>query len=82
MITTLNRQSFSLLWLELLFERMRFFLSVKDRYEIRQTEMKPVLEAYLSWLHEAEPKVVKKSKLGQAIAYSSITYEIIRLNVN
>ncbi len=52
-------------------------LSPDERLEIRNTELKPLLEAYLSWLHEVEPKVVKKSKLGQAINYSLSNWELL-----
>jgi len=52
-------------------------ISAEKRYENRLKESKPVLEAYLSWLQEAEPKVVKKSKLGQAIAYSLSNWELL-----
>lgn len=31
---------------------------------------------YLTWLQETEPKVVKKSKLGQAIAYSLSNWDL------
>lgn len=46
------------------------------RQEIRNTQLKPILEDYLSWLQEVQPKVVKKSKLGQAINYSLSNWEL------
>jgi transposase len=52
-------------------------LSSADRQKIRNTELKPVLEAYLSWLQSVQPKVVKKSKLGQAINYSLSNWELL-----
>lgn len=45
-------------------------LSLKERHEKRLEESKPLLEAYLSWLKEKEQKVLPKSGLGKAIAYS------------
>lgn len=52
-------------------------LTPNERYEVRNIELKPILEDYLSWLHEIEPKVVKKSKLGQAINYSLSNWELL-----
>lgn len=52
-------------------------LTSKERQEKRNIELKPVLEAYLSWLQEVQPKVVKKSKLGQAINYSLSNWELL-----
>lgn len=52
-------------------------LSSEERQNKRNIELKPVLEAYLSWLKEVEPKVVKKSKLGQAIHYSLSNWELL-----
>ncbi len=52
-------------------------LSPKKRKDIRDIELKPVLEAYLSWLLDTQPKVVKKSKLGQAINYSLSNWELL-----
>lgn len=52
-------------------------LNSDERKEIRNIELKPVLEAYLSWLQEVHPKVVKKSKLGQAINYSLSNWELL-----
>lgn len=52
-------------------------LSAKERLSMRNIELKPVLEAYLSWLLSVQPKVVKKSKLGQAINYSLSNWEFL-----
>ncbi len=52
-------------------------LSSKERQDKRNLELKPELEAYLSWLQEVQPKVVKKSKLGQAINYSLSNWELL-----
>lgn len=52
-------------------------LDADDRYKIRNIELRPVLEAYLSWLREIEPKVVKKSKFGQAVNYSLSNWELL-----
>lgn len=52
-------------------------LSSEERQKMRNIELKPVLEAYLSWLQEVQPKVVKKSKLGQAINYSLSNWELL-----
>jgi transposase len=44
-------------------------LSPKERYEKRLERSKPLLDAFLSWLHVQEQKVLPKSALGQAITY-------------
>nr|WP_207755076.1 transposase [Alkaliphilus hydrothermalis] len=51
--------------------------SSEERQNMRNIESKPVLEAYLSWLQEVQPKVVKKSKPGQAINYSLSNWELL-----
>ncbi len=52
-------------------------LSPEERFKIRNTELKPILEDYLSWLQNLQPKVVKKSKLGQAINYSLSNWDLL-----
>lgn len=44
-------------------------LSIDDRYKIRLERSRPVLDAFLTWLKTQEPRVLPKSKLGQAITY-------------
>lgn len=51
-------------------ERKLKELDPKDRYDERLKQSKPVLDAYLSWLKIQEQKVLPKSALGKAIAYS------------
>ncbi len=52
-------------------------LSPEERLKVRNDELKPILEDYLSWLQNLQPKVVKKSKLGQAINYSLSNWELL-----
>lgn len=52
-------------------------LSPEERFKVRNEELKPILEDYLSWLQNLQPKVVKKSKLGQAINYSLSNWELL-----
>jgi hypothetical protein len=42
----------------------------EQRYTIRLERSRPVLDAYLAWLHQQRPRTLPKSKLGEAIAYS------------
>lgn len=42
----------------------------EERLRIRQTESIPLVEAYFAWLKSIRPKVLPKSKLGEAIQYS------------
>jgi transposase len=50
-------------------ERDTVQLSPIDRYETRLERSQPVLKAFSEWLHEQKPKVLPKSKLGEAITY-------------
>lgn len=52
-------------------------MSPSERAENRNMELRPALEAYSLWLQENQPKVVKKSKLGQAINYSASNWELL-----
>lgn len=42
----------------------------EQRYTIRLERSRPVLDAYLAWIHQQRPRKLPKSKLGEAIAYS------------
>lgn len=44
-------------------------LSAAERHKERILHSKPVLEAFLAWLHETQPGVLPKSHLGKAITY-------------
>lgn len=44
-------------------------LPPEKRYSIRQEYSRPVLDDFLSWLHESKEKVLPKSKIGEAITY-------------
>lgn len=41
----------------------------EERYQARQEQSRPVLEAFLAWLKYQGPKVLPKSSFGQAISY-------------
>jgi len=41
----------------------------EERYRVRQAESVPVLNKLRAWLDEMRPKVVPKSKFGEALAY-------------
>ncbi len=45
-------------------------LGPEERYQKRLLESKPVLEAYLAWLHKTKNEVLPQSHLGKAIQYS------------
>lgn len=45
-------------------------LTCEERHEKRMLEVKPIMEAYRSWLDEESKKTLPKSKLGEAIKYS------------
>lgn len=42
----------------------------EERYEERQKQSKPLLEAFFEWLHTLEDSVDRSSKIGEAILYS------------
>jgi transposase len=44
-------------------------LSIEERYQYRNKYSRQVLDDFSVWLHEAEARVLPKSKLGQAIQY-------------
>lgn len=44
--------------------------SPEERYEERQKQSKPLLEAFFEWLHTLEDSVDRSSKIGEAILYS------------
>ena len=44
--------------------------SPEERYEERQKQSKPLLEAFFGWLHTLEDSVDRSSKIGEAILYS------------
>lgn len=44
--------------------------SPEERYAIRQSETKPLLKAFKTWLETSVTQVPPKSKLGMAISYS------------
>ncbi len=50
-------------------ERNAKALSVDERYQLRQSKSKPILEELFAYLEQAAPTVPPKSKLGQAIEY-------------
>ncbi|KDR96166.1 transposase [Peptoclostridium litorale DSM 5388] len=52
-------------------------LSANERFKMRNKNLKPAMEAYLSWLQEVQPKIVRKSKLGQAVNYSLSNWELL-----
>lgn len=44
--------------------------SPEERYEERQKQSKPLLEAFFEWLHTLEDSVDRSFKIGEAILYS------------
>ena len=50
-------------------ERTLKDLTPEERYEKRLEQSKPVLEAFLPWLHIKKEQVLPKSSLGKAITY-------------
>lgn len=45
-------------------------LSIDERFNKRQEEMKPLLDVFLTWLKEMKKAALPKSKLGEAVTYS------------
>ena len=43
--------------------------TAEERYEARLKHSRPVLDAFLAWLHSQRSRVLPKSKLGEAIKY-------------
>ncbi len=52
-------------------------LEPSKRHKLRQEQLRPVFEAYLSWLKKVQPKVVPKSSLGKAINYSMSNWDYL-----
>jgi len=50
-------------------ERQCNALPQKERYEIRLTHSRPVVDEFYAWLNYQRPRVLPKSTFGQAIAY-------------
>ncbi|MFC7372284.1 transposase, partial [Fictibacillus iocasae] len=44
--------------------------SFSERLQVRQEQSKPLVEAFFTWLKATKPKVLPKSKLGEAIQYT------------
>ena len=44
--------------------------SPEERYEERQKQAKPLLEAFFEWLHTLEDAVDRSSKIGEAVLYT------------
>lgn len=44
--------------------------SPEERYEERQKQSKPLLEAFFEWLHTLEDAVDRSSKIGEAVLYA------------
>ena len=42
----------------------------EKKYEVRQTQAKPLVDAYFAWLHTFEEDVDRSSKIGDAILYA------------
>ena len=42
----------------------------EKKYEVRQTQAKPLVDAYFAWLHTFEEDVDRSSKIGEAILYA------------
>jgi DNA-binding transcriptional regulator WhiA len=44
-------------------------LSVDERYAMRQSDAVPIIAEIKSWLDKTAPKILPKSKLGEALSY-------------
>lgn len=51
-------------------EEMIHDKSPEERYEERQKQAKPLLEAFFEWLHTLEDAVDRYSKIGEAVLYT------------
>ena len=45
-------------------------MSPEERYQERQKQAKPLLEAFFEWLHSLEDKVSSSTKIGKAVGYA------------
>lgn len=52
-------------------------LELSQRHELRQKQLKPVFEAYLTLFQTVQPKVVPKSGIGKAVKYSLSNWEYL-----
>ncbi len=50
----------------------------EKKHEVRQTQAKPLVDAYLAWLHTLEADVDRSSKIGDAILYTLDQEEYFR----
>jgi len=57
-------------------------LSLRELYELRQKESKPVLEEMHQWLLKKSPHVVPRSLLGKAIKYTLNQWERLKAYVD
>ena len=44
--------------------------TVEERFQVRQSESRPVMDKMKEWLERQRPKVLPESKLGKAITYA------------
>ena len=51
-------------------EEMIRGMSPEERYEERQKQAKPLLEAFFGWLHKLEDSVDRSSMIGEAVLYA------------
>ncbi len=50
----------------------------EKKYEARQTQAKPLVDAYFAWLHTLKADVDRSSKIGDAILYTLNQEEYLR----
>ena len=44
--------------------------SVEERFQVRQTESRPIMDKLKQWLDRQQPKIPPKSQLGKAMTYA------------
>ena len=50
----------------------------EKKYHVRQTQAKPLVDAYFAWLHTLEADVDRSSRIGDAILYALNQEEYLR----
>ncbi|WP_299733781.1 IS66 family transposase [uncultured Endozoicomonas sp.] len=51
-------------------ERRIKYKTTEERYQVRQTESRPIMDKFRRWLEKQKPRILPESKLGKAITYA------------
>lgn len=50
-------------------------LSCEERYQVRQQELKPLMQEFFDWCKQIEPTILSNSKLSTAVNYAIMHQE-------